>query len=168
MSIDVYKKMAIEILASLNNKEHAVVAISSSNPVIDTVNVATKLSQAFFSMDLSATTVNARVEGDEGIGKREEVKINDKLKEVTFEKKSDSKMTSLGAKAAINEIKTGIDITVVAIDVISNSAPAIMFASCCDGIVLVERKNSSRTDNIDNAVEVINNICVKPIGFILV
>ncbi|MFZ2538909.1 MAG: hypothetical protein WAX04_08395 [Oscillospiraceae bacterium] len=168
MSCDVYKKVAISILASLKNKENAVVAVSSSNKCVDTNKVARGLAGAFGSMELSVALLNAKVDGVEEISKTDTKKTNEKFFEISFENKSGTKMTSLSAKLDVNEIKSTANITLIALDEIANSAPAMMLGSCCDGILLAERKNSSRTDNIDKAVNVIQNICVKPLGFILV
>ncbi|MEG0692311.1 MAG: hypothetical protein RR444_04440 [Oscillospiraceae bacterium] len=168
MSYDLYKKVGIEILASLQNKENAVVAISTSNESVDTYAVARELADAFVLMNLSATVVNAKVDGSDAILNSQPKKINDKLFEVLFEKTNGQKMTSLLAKRVLDEIKELADVTIIALDELTNSAPAMMLSSCCDGVVLAERKNVSRTDNIDKTVQIITNICVKPLGFILV
>ncbi len=168
MSCDVYKKVALSILASLKNNENAVVAVSTSNGSIDTLKVAREIADAFSSMELSVALLNAKVDGEEEIAKTETKKVNEKLFEISFEKKNGAKITSLSAISDIDEIKITANITLIALDEIANSAPAMMLGGCCDGIVLAERANSSRTDHIDKAVSVIQNIYVKPLGFILV
>lgn len=169
MSVDLYKKVAIEVVSRLKNKSNAVICITSSQSVVDTLDCAKQLTEAFMTMDLKVNLVNAMVNGIEASAKTKSTKSTDeKLSEFSYEGKNDAKITSLSAKNDIDEIKSTANITVIALDNIACSAPSMMFASCCDGVLLAERKNLSRTDKIDKTLEAINNICVKPLGFILV
>ena len=168
MSYDLYKKVGVELLAGLNNDGHKVVAITTSNSGIDTNIITKELADAFVSMDLSVTIVQATVDSCDITFNQIPKKINERLCEVSLEQSTEKKLTSLSAKMAIDSLKMQSDITVIALKELSKSVCGMMIAGCCDGILIAERKNSSRTDNIDKVVQTVTNLCVKPLGFILV
>lgn len=168
MSCDLYKKMAIELLAGLSEVENPVICITSSHKAVDTRDCGRQIAEALCLMDLSVNFVDARVDGEEEIIISQPKKLNDKLTQFSFEKKQGQNFTSFSAKSTTEELKTTAKITLLSLDGLTNSAPAMMLGGCCDGIILAERKNLSRTDSIDNTLQTISNLCVKPLGFVLV
>lgn len=66
-----------------------------------------------------------------------------------------------------NTAKSEETLLITALSPIDGSPSAMQIAALCDGVVLVETKNISRTDDIDKAIETINNAGATALGFIL-
>lgn len=163
----IYEEMSISLLSTLEKKDKndkdntIVIGISSSNENTNTAYLARKLLDFYEKTDYKTILINAVVDGSEQIIPAEIVES-----ELTFTV-SKEKITYSSGKELIAGLKEHYDIIIIAIDKLSSSIPALIFGSCCDGILLFETKGISNTLEIDKVLNSIKNINVKPLGFVL-
>lgn len=77
------------------------------------------------------------------------------------------KINDKSAAAILDKLRAEYDFIVIAADSISFDDTAVFFAAQSNGVILCEVKKSSRTDEIEKAVEAIKCVGANPLGFIL-
>lgn len=162
--VNVYKEISISLLSSLKkkeNKEPIVIGISTSNESANTAFLARQLLSYYESNEFKTILINAVVDGNELIIPSE---IADSELSFSFAKE---KITYAAGKELVEGLKDRYKIIIIALDKITVSIPSLIFASCCDGVVLFEAKEVSCTLEIDRVIGCLKNIDVKPLGFVL-
>lgn len=169
--INVYHEISISLISSLSNnleenqsnkaKKSIVIGISTSNDSTNTAFLARKILSYYESNDLKTILINAVVDGNEMIIPSE---ITDN--ELSFAS-SKERITYSSGTELINGLKEHYQIILISLDKLTQSTPSLIFGSCCDGIVLFEAKDVSNTTEIDKVLKCIENINVKPLGFVL-
>lgn len=163
----IYEEISISLLSTLEKKQQSsddktiVIGISSSNPNANTAFLARKMLEFYETTEYKTIVINAVVDSDEQIIPAE---ITDG--ELTF-KNSKEKINYSSGKDLVAGLKEHYNIIIIALDKITVSMPALIFSSCCDGILLFESKGISNTIEIDKVLNSIKNINVKPLGFVL-
>lgn len=161
---NIYKEIAISLLSLLSKDDSGntmVIGVSSSNASANTAFLARELLDFYESNDYNTILINAVVDGNELIIPSE---ISDG--ELSFSAAKD-KITYSAGKELVEGLKAHYQIVIIALDKLTNSVPSMIFGSCCNGIVLLESKDVSDTLQIDEVLNCIRNIGVKPLGFVL-
>lgn len=163
----IYEEISISLLSTLEQKQTTengktiVIGVSSSNENTNTAYLARRLLEFYETTEYKTILINAVVDGNEQIIPSEIAES-----ELTFTTAKE-KITYSSGKELIAGLKEHYNIIIIALDKLSSSIPALIFGSCCDGVLLFETKGISNTLEIDRVVNSIKNINVKPLGFVL-
>jgi len=138
--VDVYRKIAVEALAQIQNRTPAVFVLTSSREEADCLNAAKELAAAF-----------SAVAGDAGV---ETLPASDGL-------------TAKGAGAKISGCKDARSVTVLPLPCLRRDTGAMLLAAAAENVLLLERQGVSRTDEIEETLAVIRNLSARAVGFVL-
>ena len=163
MNADVYSKIAIEVAVKAGAKDPFAFTLSSSNETINCQEVADGLFEAFLSLKMKAMVVNAASEDSALLS--EAIKPIEGEPMVSFPEGTE--MTRAAAQAIVSAALKQYDVTVFITNPLSQSETGMLLTAACGYAVLTEQKKVSRTDEIEDTLEIIRNLQARPIGFIL-
>lgn len=136
------KRTALNLLCSLKECSHAVVAITSSQPLKGTDEAVKLLLKACIELDKSCGLI----------------KIKDSSGELS---------PSAAYDAVKNESKEN-DITFLELPPAAYCSSAIPFLSCADGVVFIERLKHSKKSKISALIDAVDILDIRKLGFILI
>lgn len=168
MKIDQYNKIATTLSARLNEVDNPVVVITSSSDKIDVFTTTIGVAKAYYSQKKSVLVIDARL-GESTCANKGELTNQNGFSTIALTPCTDqnSYVNDSFITDLLNEVKVGFEIILVCTDSINHSTQSMLFASHSNGALLCEKKKSSRTDHIDEAISTIKNLNVSALGFVL-
>jgi len=137
--VDVYRKIAAEALAQVQNCTPAVFVLASSRIEADCLSAARELAAAF-----------SAIAGDAGV-----------------ETSSTGELTAKEAEAKISGCKSARTVTVLPLPCLRKDAGAMLLAAAAGNVLLLEQQGVSRTDEIEETLAVVRNLSARAVGFVL-
>lgn len=137
MSMDVYRKIAAGALAQLENRTPAVFVLTSSRQGADCRDAAERLASAFAAIAGEAAAETVSAE------------------------------TASAAESAVQALLERRAVTVVPLACLRDDVSAMLLASAAKNVLLYETRGCSRTDEIAETLETIQNLGARAVGFVL-
>lgn len=166
--IDQYSKISTTIQARIENVDDPVIIVTSSHPEVDSFSYAIGVCNAFNRQKKKIFLIDARLE-DKVCAKKSEITTENDIKTLKLVPcdDEDNYLNNKMVKDILETYKNDFDAIVIVTDCINNSQPAMLFVAESNGVVLCEKKKTSRTDYIDSAIATIKNLNAHALGFIL-
>lgn len=166
--IDQYSKISTTIRARIENVDNPVIIVTSSHKEVNSFSYASGVCNAFNKQKEKALLIDARLEDKVCAKKGEIISENGVqiLKLIPCDDE-DYYLNNNMIKEILDAYKNDFDAIFIVTDCINNSQPAMLFVTESNGVVLCEKKKTSRTDYIDNAISTIKNLNAHTLGFIL-
>lgn len=140
MSVSVYKKVAIEVVAKRKDSFPVVLVLTSSNVRTDSRPFAIELVKAFVSLKEDAVLADAPT----------------------------SCGSAAEAETFCNALMDKHQLTVLPLPCLREQDSSMLLTAVAKHVVLVEQQNLSRTDEITQVLEILRNLEANPLGFLLV
>ena len=143
MSLDAARKIAVEALAQIENRTPAVFVLTSSRAGADCRAAAKTLADAFAAAAGSAAVGKTPIGG------------------------ADAPLTAAAAEQAVAALRKAQAVTVLPLPCLREDGDAMLLTAAAKHVLLLEQRGLSRTDEIDEALELIRNLGARAVGFVL-
>lgn len=166
--IEQYSKIAASICGRTVEITSPVIVATSSSKEVNVLEAATQTAVAVTELQKKVALVDVCLKGADGatVGEPKE-KGNLSVYSFVADQKKESVINDKNIKGFLEKLKAEYDIILVAADPICDAKTTLLFASQSNGVILVEQRKTSRTDEIDQAVSAIETVTATPFGFIL-
>lgn len=164
MNLDTCKKIAVELTAALGTLAPSALVLSSSCAGVDTMEAGKQLAEAFSAQRIKAAVLDCRDESPAGV----EAALKALLPEVSVSLDTAAPvLPAAGVNTVVDLLYRHFAVTILVTRCLRQSNTAMLLAAASQNVLLLEQKKLSRTDEIDETVEIIRNLQAKPLGFVL-